>query len=172
MDGIMAKTDKPDTQDDPHALAIKRYEAAETADSDNRKEAEEDLRFLLGDQWDADVVKDRQNDNRPVLTVNRLPQFQRQIANDIRMSKPAMKIGAGDDWLEILGCGMVHPNVIKNCGLDPDEYQGFAFGMVFERIAMLKYGIPDLRTFFESDVRWLQHYGFDPLDRPNRATGS
>lgn len=81
-----------------------------------------------------------------------------------------LKIGEGDDWLEILGCGMVHPNVLKNCGIDPDEYQGFAFGMGIERIAMLKYGIPDLRTFFESDVRWLQHYGFDPLKRPNRAT--
>ena len=81
-----------------------------------------------------------------------------------------LKIGAGEDWLEILGCGMVHPNVIKNCGFDPEEYQGFAFGMGVERIAMLKYGIPDLRTFFESDNRWLSHYGFDPLDRPNRAT--
>jgi phenylalanyl-tRNA synthetase alpha chain len=80
-----------------------------------------------------------------------------------------LKIGAGDDWLEILGCGMVHPNVLKNCGIDPDEYQGFAFGMGIERIAMLKYGIPDLRTFFESDARWLDHYGFDPLSRPNRA---
>jgi phenylalanyl-tRNA synthetase alpha chain len=83
-----------------------------------------------------------------------------------------LKIGGGDSWLEILGCGMVHPNVIRNCGLDPEEYQGFAFGMGLERMTMLKYGIPDLRTFFESDVRWLQHYGFDPLDRPNMATGS
>jgi len=82
-----------------------------------------------------------------------------------------LKIGAGDDWLEIGGSGMVHPNVLKNCGLDPDEYQGFAFGMGIERMAMLKYGIPDLRTFFESDVRWLAHYGFDPLERPNNATG-
>lgn len=82
-----------------------------------------------------------------------------------------LKIGAGDDWLEILGSGMVHPNVLKNCGIDPDEYQGFAFGMGIERLAMLKYGIPDLRTFFESDVRWLSHYGFDALDRPNRSTG-
>lgn len=82
-----------------------------------------------------------------------------------------LKIGAGDSWLEILGCGMVHPNVIRNCGLDPEEYQGFAFGMGLERLTMLKYGIPDLRTFFESDVRWLEHYGFDPLSRPNRATG-
>ena len=83
-----------------------------------------------------------------------------------------LKIGAGKDWLEILGCGMVHRNVIANCGLDPDEYQGFAFGMGIERITMLKYGIPDLRTFFESDIRWLEHYGFDPLDRPNMAMGS
>lgn len=81
-----------------------------------------------------------------------------------------LKIGAGDSWLEILGCGMVHPNVIRNCGLDPEEYQGFAFGMGVERIAMLKYGIPDLRSFFESDTRWLTHYGSDPLNRPNRAT--
>jgi phenylalanyl-tRNA synthetase alpha chain len=81
-----------------------------------------------------------------------------------------LKIGAGDSWLEILGCGMVHPNVIRNCGLNPDEYQGFAFGMGIERVTMLKYGIPDLRTFFESDIRWLEHYGFDPADRPNRAT--
>jgi phenylalanyl-tRNA synthetase alpha chain len=75
-----------------------------------------------------------------------------------------LKIGAGKDWLEILGCGMVHPNVLKNCGIDPNEYQGFAFGMGIERIAMLKYGIPDLRTFFESDLRWLKHYGFGPLE--------
>ncbi|MCB1537689.1 MAG: phenylalanine--tRNA ligase subunit alpha [Rhodospirillales bacterium] len=86
-------------------------------------------------------------------------------------SKGELKIGQGKDWLEILGCGMVHPNVLKNCGIDPDEYQGFAFGMGIERVAMLKYGIPDLRTFFEGDTRWLDHYGFDPLDRPNLATG-
>ncbi len=87
-----------------------------------------------------------------------------------------LKIGAAkengkSDWLEILGCGMVHPNVLKSCGIDPDVYQGFAFGMGVERIAMLKYGIPDLRTFFDSDTRWLDHYGFDPLGRPNRAFG-
>lgn len=69
-------------------------------------------------------------------------------------------IGEGSDWLEVMGCGMIHPNVLKNCGIDPNEWQGFAFGMGVERLAMLKYGIPDLRTFFESDVRWLQHYGF------------
>src|SRR3546814_530555 len=77
-----------------------------------------------------------------------------------------LKIGAGADWLEILGCGMLHPKVLANCGLDPDRWQGFAFGMGIERIAMLKYGIPDLRTFYESDMRWLRHYGFAPLDVP------
>ena len=80
-------------------------------------------------------------------------------------------IGEGSDWMEILGCGMVHPNVIRNCGLDPEEWQGFAFGVGVERLAMLKYNIPDLRTFFESDLRWLKHYGFRMLDMPNLATG-
>jgi phenylalanyl-tRNA synthetase alpha chain len=82
-----------------------------------------------------------------------------------------LKIGAGGDWLEILGSGMVHPKVLANCGLDPAEYQGFAFGMGIERIAMLKYGIPDLRTFYESDLRWLRHYGFLPLDLPSMTAG-
>ena len=82
-----------------------------------------------------------------------------------------LKIGAGDDWLEILGCGMVHPNVLRACGIDPDEYQGFAFGMGIERIAMLKYGIPDLRTFFDGDVRWLKHYGFKPLEAASMIRG-
>ncbi len=82
------------------------------------------------------------------------------------------KAPAGQEqlWMEILGSGMVHPNVLKNCGVDPEKYQGFAFGMGIERMAMLKYGIPDLRTFFESDTRWLKHYGFNPLERPNLAT--
>ena len=79
--------------------------------------------------------------------------------------------GGGDDWLEILGCGMVHPNVLAACGIDPSEYQGFAFGMGIERIAMLKYGIPDLRTFFEADLRWLRHYGFVPLEVPTMLRG-
>ena len=82
-----------------------------------------------------------------------------------------VRIGQGDDWMEILGSGMVHPNVLRNCGLDPDEYQGFAWGMGVDRLAMLKYGIPDLRDFFAADHRWLQHYGFDPHDQPNLATG-
>lgn len=75
----------------------------------------------------------------------------------------SLKVGQGNDWLEVLGCGMVHPNVLKNCKLDPDEWQGFAFGMGVERLAMLKYNIPDLRTFFESDLRWLNYYKFGAI---------
>jgi phenylalanyl-tRNA synthetase alpha chain len=82
-----------------------------------------------------------------------------------------LRIGAGDSWLEILGSGMVHPNVIANCGLDPAVYQGFAFGMGIDRIAMLKYGIPDLRSFFDSDLRWLRHYGFSALEWPSLTQG-
>lgn len=81
------------------------------------------------------------------------------------------RIGHGDDWLEILGSGMVNPNVLANCGIDPTEYQGFAFGIGIERLAMLKYGIPDLRTFFESDLRWLRHYGFRSLEVPGMVGG-
>ncbi len=79
-------------------------------------------------------------------------------------TKTELKIGTGNDWLEVLGCGMVHPNVLRACGIDPEEYQGFAFGVGLDRLAMLKYGIPDLRIFFESDVRWIKNYGFAPLD--------
>ncbi len=82
-----------------------------------------------------------------------------------------LKIGAGEDWLEILGCGMVHPKVLRHCNLDPAKYQGFAFGMGIERVAMLKYGIPDLRTFYEADLRWLRHYGFTPLEVPSLVRG-
>ncbi len=82
-----------------------------------------------------------------------------------------IRIGEGEEWLEILGCGMVHPNVLKNVGLDPDRYQGFAFGVGIDRLAMLKYGMPDLRAFFAADLRWLKHYGFLPLSVPTLAGG-
>jgi phenylalanyl-tRNA synthetase alpha chain len=84
----------------------------------------------------------------------------------------AAAIGKPGRWLEILGSGMVHPNVIANCGLDPERYQGFAFGMGLDRIAMLKYGIPDLRDMFSADLRWLRHYGFLPFDVPTLAGGT
>ncbi|WP_102109990.1 phenylalanine--tRNA ligase subunit alpha [Oceaniglobus roseus] len=82
-----------------------------------------------------------------------------------------VKVGEGDGWLEVLGSGMVHPHVLRSGGVDPDEWQGFAFGMGIDRIAMLKYGIPDLRAFFDSDLRWLRHYGFSPLQVPTLYGG-
>ncbi len=92
---------------------------------------------------------------------------------DIRCSWEAgqLKIGEGSSWMEILGSGMVHPHVLRAGGIDPEQWQGFAFGMGIDRIAMLKYGIPDLRAFFESDLRWLRHYGFSALDMPSLAGG-
>ena len=88
-----------------------------------------------------------------------------------KIEKGKMVIGEGDKWLEILGCGMVHPNVLKNVKIDTKKYQGFAFGMGIDRLAMLKYGINDLRSFFEADYRWLSHFGFDPLDVPTNYRG-
>ncbi|WP_394763290.1 phenylalanine--tRNA ligase subunit alpha [Phenylobacterium sp.] len=82
-----------------------------------------------------------------------------------------VKIGVGTEWSEICGCGMVHPNVLRNCGIDPDEWQGFAFGFGVDRLARLKYGMPDLRDMFASDTRWLAHYGFSPFQAPNAASG-
>ncbi len=88
-----------------------------------------------------------------------------------RRSGGEIRFGEGEDWLEILGCGMVHPNVLRNCGIDPEIFQGFAWGMGIDRVAMLKYGIPDLRDFFDADLRWINHYGFKPLDIPTLAGG-
>ncbi len=82
-----------------------------------------------------------------------------------------LKVGEGDDWMEILGSGMVHPSVLEMGGIDPTDWQGFAFGIGIDRLAMLKYGIPDLRAFFDSDLRWLRHYGFAALDQPNLRGG-
>jgi len=101
------------------------------------------------------------------------PFTEPSLEVDIRChrDKGEIRLGEGDAWLEILGCGMVHPAVLRNCGIDPDTYQGFAWGMGIDRIAMLKYGMHDLRAFFDSDSRWLAHYGFRPLDVPTLAGG-
>ncbi len=99
-------------------------------------------------------------------------------ASHFPFTEPSMEVDIGAEaigkpgqWLEILGCGMVHPNVLRNCGLDPEVYQGFAFGMGLDRLTMLKYGVPDLRAFFSADLRWLRHYGFSVLDVPTLAGG-
>ena len=113
-------------------------------------------------------------DNLPVrFRASYFPFTEPSAEVDIGCSRAGgeLKIGAGGDWLEILGSGMVNPKVLEHGGIDPARYQGFAFGMGIERIAMLKYGIPDLRTFYESDLRWLRHYGFLPLDMPSMVWG-
>lgn len=91
------------------------------------------------------------------------PFTEPSMEADIGWNRRTGELGGGGDWLEILGSGMVHPRVLANCGLDPRSWQGFAFGMGVERVTMLKYGMADLRPFYEADVRWLRHYGFDPL---------
>ena len=97
------------------------------------------------------------------------PSAEVDIGYEIKDGK--IVIGEGDQWLEILGCGMVHPNVLKNVKVDPSKYQGYAFGIGIDRLAMLKYGINDLRAFFDCDYRWLNHFGFDPLDVPTNYRG-
>jgi len=97
------------------------------------------------------------------------PSAEVDIGYEIKDGK--IKIGEGDQWLEILGCGMVHPNVLKNVKIDPSKFQGYAFGIGIDRLAMLKYGINDLRAFFDCDYRWLNHFGFDPLDVPTNYRG-
>ena len=113
-------------------------------------------------------------DNLPVrFRPSYFPFTEPSAEVDIGCSRKGgeLKIGGGDDWLEILGSGMVNPKVLENCGIDSTKYQGFAFGMGLERIAMLKHGIPDLRTFYESDLRWLRHYGFSELSVPSMVLG-
>ena len=97
------------------------------------------------------------------------PSAEVDIGYEIKDGK--IVIGEGNKWLEILGCGMVHPNVLKNVKIDPKKFQGYAFGIGIDRLAMLKYGINDLRAFFETDYRWLSHFGFDPLDVPSNYRG-
>ena len=97
------------------------------------------------------------------------PSAEVDIGYEVRDGK--IIIGEGDKWLEILGCGMVHPNVLKNVKIDPKKFQGYAFGIGIDRLAMLKYGINDLRSFFDCDYRWLNHFGFDPLDVPTNYRG-
>ena len=124
------------------------------------------LETLIGRFFETDAVTSR---FRP----HHFPFTEPSAEMDIQCDRSGgeLKIGQGSDWLEILGCGMVHPNVLKACGIDPDDYQGFAFGLGVDRLAMLKYGVPDLRDMFAADVRWLAHYGFSPFVAPNPASG-
>ena len=124
------------------------------------------LNYFIKEFFEVDKIKMR---FRP----SHYPFTEPSAEVDIGCSRKSgeLIIGEGDEWLEILGSGMVNPRVLQNCGLDPNEHQGFAFGMGLERVAMLKYGIPDLRPFFDSDLRWMKHYGFFPFEQTSIHQG-
>ena len=124
------------------------------------------LNYFIKEFFEVDKIKMRFRPSHFPFTE---PSAEVDIGYEIKDGK--IVIGEGDQWLEILGCGMVHPNVLKNVKVDPTKYQGYAFGIGIDRLAMLKYGINDLRAFFECDFRWLNHFGFDPLDVPTNYRG-
>jgi phenylalanyl-tRNA synthetase alpha chain len=124
------------------------------------------LNYFIKEFFEVEKIKMRFRPSHFPFTE---PSAEVDIGYEIKDGK--IIIGEGDQWLEILGCGMVHPNVLKNVKVDPSKYQGYAFGIGIDRLAMLKYGINDLRAFFDCDYRWLNHFGFDPLDVPTNYRG-
>ncbi len=124
------------------------------------------LNYFIKEFFEVEKIKMRFRPSHFPFTE---PSAEVDIGYEIKDGK--IIIGEGDKWLEILGCGMVHPNVLKNVKVDPTKFQGYAFGIGIDRLAMLKYGINDLRAFFECDYRWLNHFGFDPLDVPTNYRG-
>ncbi len=124
------------------------------------------LDYFLKKFFEVDQIKMRFRPSHFPFTE---PSAEVDIGYEIKNGK--ITIGQGDQWLEILGCGMVHPNVLKNAKVDTKKYQGYAFGVGIDRLAMLKYGINDLRSFFDSDVRWLKHFGFNANDVPTNYRG-
>ena len=124
------------------------------------------LNYFIKEFFEVDKIKMRFRPSHFPFTE---PSAEVDIGYEIKDGK--IIIGEGDQWLEILGCGMVHPNVLKNVKVDPTKFQGYAFGIGIDRLAMLKYGINDLRSFFDCDYRWLNHFGFDPLDVPTNYRG-
>ena len=124
------------------------------------------LNYFIKEFFEVDKIKMRFRPSHFPFTE---PSAEVDIGYEIKDGK--IIIGEGDKWLEILGCGMVHPNVLKNVKVDPKNFQGYAFGIGIDRLAMLKYGINDLRSFFDCDYRWLNHFGFDPLDVPTNYRG-
>ena len=124
------------------------------------------LNYFIKEFFEVDKIKMRFRPSHFPFTE---PSAEVDIGYEIKDGK--IVIGEGDKWLEVLGCGMVHPNVLKNVNVNPDEFQGYAFGIGIDRLAMLKYGINDLRAFFDCDYRWLNHFGFDPIDVPTNYRG-
>ena len=124
------------------------------------------LNYFVKQFFEVDKIKMRFRPSHFPFTE---PSAEVDIGYEMKDGK--IIVGEGNQWLEILGCGMVHPNVLKNVEVDPTKFQGYAFGIGIDRLAMLKYGINDLRAFFECDYRWLNHFGFDPLDVPSNYRG-
>ena len=124
------------------------------------------LNYFIKEFFEVDKIQMRFRPSHFPFTE---PSAEVDIGYELKNGK--IIIGEGDKWLEILGCGMVHPNVLKNVNVNPDKYQGYAFGIGIDRLGLLKYGINDLRAFFETDYRWLNHFGFDPLDVPSNYRG-
>ena len=124
------------------------------------------LNYFIKEFFELDKIKMRFRPSHFPFTE---PSAEVDIGYEMKDGK--ILIGEGDQWLEILGCGMVHPNVLRNVKVDPIKFQGYAFGMGIDRLAMLKYGINDLRAFFDCDYRWLNHFGFAPLDVPTNYRG-
>ena len=124
------------------------------------------LNYFIKEFFEVDKIKMRFRPSHFPFTE---PSAEVDIGYEIKNGK--IIIGEGNQWLEILGCGMVHPNVLKNVKVNPSKFQGYAFGIGIDRLAMLKYGINDLRAFFDCDYRWLNHFGFDPLDVPTNYRG-
>ena len=124
------------------------------------------LNYFIKEFFELDKIKMRFRPSHFPFTE---PSAEVDIGYEMKNGK--IVIGEGDQWLEILGCGMVHPNVLRNVKVDITKFQGYAFGMGIDRLAMLKYGINDLRAFFDCDYRWLNHFGFDPLDVPTNYRG-
>ena len=124
------------------------------------------LNYFIKEFFELDKIKMRFRPSHFPFTE---PSAEVDIGYEMKDGR--IVIGEGDQWLEILGCGMVHPNVLRNVKVDPIKFQGYAFGMGIDRLAMLKYGINDLRAFFDCDYRWLNHFGFDPLDVPTNYRG-
>ena len=152
--------------DQTHAPMFHQVEGLHIDKNINMSHLKGCLNYFIKEFFEVDKIRMRFRPSHFPFTE---PSAEVDIGYELKDGK--IIIGEGDKWLEILGCGMVHPNVLRNVKVDPSKYQGYAFGIGIDRLAMLKYGINDLRAFFETDYRWLSHFGFDPLDVPSSYRG-
>ena len=152
--------------DQTHAPMFHQVEGLHVDKNINMGHLKGCLNYFIKEFFEVDKIKMRFRPSHFPFTE---PSAEVDIGYELKEGK--IIIGEGNKWLEILGCGMVHPNVLKNVKVNPSKFQGYAFGIGIDRLAMLKYGINDLRAFFESDYRWLSHFGFDPLDVPSSYRG-